>query len=767
VILQANLAALALLRCDDPGKFIGQPGISWIAPHAIPALMALHRADPGGIAPMTFETVGVRFDGTEFPVRVQRSTIQLPDGPATVGAYTDLTDENRVNAERTALVEELRLSRHHLDEAQRIGHIGSWEQDYPTGPLWFSDESCRIFGLEPGAFAGTVDAFLAFVHHEDRAGVAPLLDPIPLNIQYRIVRADGSVRVIHDVGELVRDPDGVPLRFVGTLQDITDRVTVEAERARLASAVEQTADSIWMQDLDNIVTYVNPSFSRIYGYEPGEIVGLHARMVDSGVHSLKFFDDLWATARAGKTWTGSLINRRKDGTNFEVAAVISAVTDPAGQVIGYMQTDRDVTRERDLESAIGREARERQLIETALARIDSAATPEEIAASACAEIIGLSKVESAFVVILEPDDGWVLANEGRHAESIPTGTPVSAFRRDELRERARGGPWVAAWRPGRTDDAFLDLITSTGLHSTAYAPFQGPGDTIGVIGIVAYDAEGAARLVERLPALATFGSIVGTMVRPGLGVRRRAAADLTALQAIVGAAAFTPFFQPIVDLWDGSVVGHEALTRFGDGRPPNVVFAAAARAGYGIELETACLGASIEASAQLPAGTYLSLNVSPELVLSGSLALLLASLDRPVVLEITEHVAIDDYEGLRSELRQLGATVRLAVDDAGAGYASFRHILELAPDFVKIDLALVRGVDEEPARQALIAGMGYFATKRRLRLVAEGIETSAELDALRALAVPFGQGYLLGRPQSGVASGAWPTRIDLPAFPHS
>ena len=86
---------------------------------------------------------------------------------------------------------------------------------------------------------------------------------------------------------------------------------------------------------------------------------------------------------------------------------------------------------------------------------------------------------------------------------------------------------------------------------------------------------------------------------------------------------------------------------------------------------------------------------------------------------------------------------------------------------MKIDLDLVRGVDAEPARQALIAGMGYFAVKRKLRLVAEGIETRKELDALQALAVPYGQGYLLGKPRDGTTAESWPTRIDLPAFPHS
>ena len=234
--------------------------------------------------------------------------------------------------------------------------------------------------------------------------------------------------------------------------------------------------------------------------------------------------------------------------------------------------------------------------------------------------------------------------------------------------------------------------------------------------------------------------------------------------SVIDAAAFTPFFQPIVDLWDGSVVGHEALTRFTDGRPPNVVFGVAARAGLGIELEVACLRASIDAAQRLPDNSYLSLNASPELVLSGKLLPILADLRRPIVLEITEHVEIDDYAGLRRELERLGTSVRLAVDDAGAGYASFRHILELAPDFVKIDLDLVRGVDAEPARQALIAGMTYFAVKRKLRLIAEGIETRKELDALQALAVPYGQGYLLGRPQDGVAMTSWPTKVDLPAF---
>ena len=672
----------------------------------------------------------------------------------------------RVEADRLKLVEELRISQLHFDESQRSAHVGSWEREIATGASWWSDETCRIFGIEPGTYAGTEAAFLAFVHPEDRSEIArcaaSLSDGDPPPTDYRIIRPDGMIRILHEVGEVIRDEHGTPVRFVGTTQDITERVAADEERTRLVSAVEQTADSIWMQDLNNMVTYVNPAFTRNYGYTSDGIVGRHASLVDSGHHDAAFFTDVWATAAAGRTWTGSIVNRRRDGSEFEVAAVISGIRNAGGRVTGYMQTDRDVTRERALESALERDARERGSIEAALARIDSSATPEEIAGIACSEIIGLSSVDSAFVVILEPKTGWILATEGRDAELVPPGSPITASRLQYLHERAGRGPWVEAWRPRTQDGATGFMLADAGLHSTAYAPFPCLGDSMGLIGIAAYDAAGAALLVERLPALVTFGSIVGTLIGPRLGARRHAAAERASIQAIIDAAAFRPFFQPIVDLQSGVVVGHEALTRFADGRPPNVVFAAASRAGLGIELEVACLCASIAASEHLPGNTFLSLNASPELFVSGALKGLVTSVAHPVVLEITEHVAIDDYDALRSVLKDLGPSIRLAVDDAGAGYASFRHILELAPDYVKIDIGLVRNVNIEPARQALIAGMGYFAVKRGLHLIAEGIETREELDALRALDVPYGQGFLLGVPREVGGGEPWPEQIDLP-----
>ena len=125
---------------------------------------------------------------------------------------------------------------------------------------------------------------------------------------------------------------------------------------------------------------------------------------------------------------------------------------------------------------------------------------------------------------------------------------------------------------------------------------------------------------------------------------------------------------------------------------------------------------------------------------------ILRQADRAVVLEITEHIAVQSYDRLAEALYILRGHARLAVDDAGAGYAGLRHILEVQPEFVKLDISLVRAVDTDAARRAMIGSMISFAREAGCVLLAEGIETPGELATLQRLGVSLGQGYLLGRP---------------------
>ncbi|MBJ7328757.1 MAG: EAL domain-containing protein [Solirubrobacteraceae bacterium] len=218
--------------------------------------------------------------------------------------------------------------------------------------------------------------------------------------------------------------------------------------------------------------------------------------------------------------------------------------------------------------------------------------------------------------------------------------------------------------------------------------------------------------------------------------------------------------QPVCRLDSGELVGHEALARF-DREPrqaPDLWFRAADEVGEGADLEVAALERALRRLEELPADTFLAVNGSPSLFTRADVQRLLGGVaSERIVLEITEHAPVADYDELAAGLQPMRRRgVRLAIDDAGAGYASLRHILRLLPDLIKLDRTLVAGIEEDRARQALASGIISFADKMGIGIVAEGIEVEAELQTLRALGVPYGQGYLLARPGRAPLQAAVP-----------
>jgi PAS domain S-box-containing protein len=213
-------------------------------------------------------------------------------------------------------------------------------------------------------------------------------------------------------------------------------------------------------------------------------------------------------------------------------------------------------------------------------------------------------------------------------------------------------------------------------------------------------------------------------------------------------------FQPIVSLSTGTMVGVEALARFDEEpyQPPDVWLREAAEVGLNVSLELQALKAALDNIAILPVGLYVSINASPRTIADPAFLELLLSHETPLdrlVLEITEHESVPDYKPLTNTLgyaRSLG--LRLAVDDAGSGYASFRHILTLRPDYIKLDRDLTAGIDTDAARRALASAVVMFALELDAVVTAEGVETAGELDALCSLSVDAAQGYYLARPST-------------------
>jgi len=230
------------------------------------------------------------------------------------------------------------------------------------------------------------------------------------------------------------------------------------------------------------------------------------------------------------------------------------------------------------------------------------------------------------------------------------------------------------------------------------------------------------------------------------------------LEAVLRADGLRMVYQPIVDVATGLVVGFESLARFASDpyRTPDIWFSEAGQVGRLVELESRAIRLALAGVAELPASVYVTVNASPETIVKGALADVLRGhpLERLVV-EVTEHQAIERYEDIAEAIAPLQRDgLRIAIDDAGAGYASFRHVLNLHPHIVKLDNSITRAIDVDRSRRALAAALCGFAAETGCGIVAEGVETQSELDAVRALGIGKAQGYHLGRPMSFVDARA-------------
>ncbi|HEY3764832.1 MAG TPA: EAL domain-containing protein [Gaiellales bacterium] len=265
--------------------------------------------------------------------------------------------------------------------------------------------------------------------------------------------------------------------------------------------------------------------------------------------------------------------------------------------------------------------------------------------------------------------------------------------------------------------------------------------------------EGAARGTTTLS-----GEAISGMVAELAGQRResqRTAAERGRLRReirrVIDGSTLRSALQPIFDLERLVPVGYEALARFPNHTTRQVPdwFTDAATVGLRAELELTAVATGMDSLAALPVHTFLSVNASPELLGERTLSEMIAAAGtRRLVLELTEHAEVADYEALVTNLHDLRAAgCRIAVDDAGAGYASLRHILRLRPDYIKLDMTLTQGIDHDGDRRALASSLLTFAREVSATVIAEGIETEAELETLRELGATLGQGYYLARPR--------------------
>ena len=384
---------------------------------------------------------------------------------------------------------------------------------------------------------------------------------------------------------------------------------------------------------------------------------------------------------------------------------------------------------------------------------------------ATAALVPLGALAAALVAVLLLSDLPDLVEMGRRrtgtlrAADLVLGLVAAgaALRWQRTTPRGAGGTW--SWiGAGLALTAFGGLVL--GLAERRFEGLWWAGQVVVVlavavpaVGLSLISAAGYRRQSRRWRQLVSevAGLRAASPLLPGLSVSPEDDEGLPSqkdVRLLIDAGEVRVALQPVVQLDDSTVVGFEALSRFGGRVPTDRWFRAASRCGLGGELERLTLQAALALLPSLAPDVFLAVNVSPAALEDRTVLELLHASDLSrVVVEVTEHEAVADYVAMRKvleRLRERGA--RIAVDDTGAGFASLRHVLMLQPDVVKLDTSLSRDVHHSKRQQQLVTALLTFAREVGCVVLAEGIETEEQLDALRELGVPLGQGWHLGVP---------------------
>ena len=552
---------------------------------------------------------------------------------------------------------------------------------------------------------------------------------------------------VHAFG--VKGDDGEPIGVGGVVTDVTahrlaDEAVIASE-ARYRRLLENALDAIVIADDAGRSVEVNPAMCALVGWSREELLGrnLAELVVDGESEADPEAVGQWIAfrARPGETASskGYARLRRRDGTICEAEYTVATNVEP-GIHLGVF---RDATERRQSE----RLTRQRQNIFEALVRMPADSTVTDLSEAVCRAMVVPGGFPQVAILSVEPPSRIAIIGAAMEPETRAAGLPpvVEGPRAEAIIARARSGAWVDDWSDARGEPSHT-LVQGLPISAVAWAPIVADGRVIALLAVGG--TVPAAEQQQRLSYLVDLASLIaGSTLGRSLREHSTRVASRTRIQTVLDAGAFHPVFQPLVDVASGQVIGYEALTRFSDGGAPDVVFAEAAASGISLDLEIATARVALEAAGSLPANRPININVSPELILAREpLGTMLRRWGFGVVLEITEHSEVTDYAALRAAIVELGPQVRLAVDDAGAGFSSLRHILELGPTMVKLDITLIRDIDTDLARQALVAGMVHFARRMEITLLAEGVETDAERATLMRLGVTRGQGYLFGYP---------------------
>jgi diguanylate cyclase (GGDEF)-like protein/PAS domain S-box-containing protein len=714
-----------------------------------------------------------RKDGSVIFVDTSASVISYGGRTALCAVSRDVT-ERRV-AEETVRRSEIRLA-----ETQRLAHLGGWEWDVRTDEISWSDEVYRIYGLAPQSAVPSVERFMGIVHPDDRELVGKAIDGAlyeskPYDVEHRVVRPDGEVRVVHRRAEVVRGEGGEPLRMIGTVHDITERKEAE-ERLREAeeryrTVVEAQTELVCRFLPDLTLTFVNEAYCRYFGRTPGEVIG-RSFVERVPVEDRVYYEE--QLTRLNKEDPRRTIEHRvltpEGGVRWQ-QWTDTAIFDGEGRIVEYQSVGRDVTERKALEEKL-----EHQALHDSLTGLPN----RQLLVDRFKQSLSRTRRRRGRKVgVLFMDlDGFKVVNDSLGHD---TGDRLLV----EVAERLKG-----CLRPEDTlarfgGDEFIVLIEEVEGADDALRitqriteEFRGPfvldGRELVVrfsIGVALGDAhtkspEELLRNADAAMYRAKEDAVDYRVFDPQMHEQALSRLELeNDLRHALEKEEFTIYYQPKFRLGQKDrVEGIEALVRWEHPQRglmlPEDFIPVAEETGLiisigGWVMREACRKAK-EWQERYPSEPPLSVCVNlsagqvrhPGLLQDVRSTLRESGLEAGyLILEITEGTLLKDTEMIETVFRELKALgVRLAIDDFGKEYSSLSYLKRLPVDSLKIDGSFIGSLGEDPSNTTIVEAVISLAHSLGLEVTGEEVETAEQLEHLRRMGCDLVQGDHLARP---------------------